>query len=71
MTLEPHTFKYALLKPVVNFVPFAGLALLDHFKAFRLIDKRMGRGYFKCASRKEVFLWQYNGLKKLIAEAKA
>ena len=71
MTLEPHTFKYALLKPVVNFIPFLGLALPKYFKAFRLIDKRMGRGYFKCASRKEVFLWQYNGLKKLIAEANA
>lgn len=70
MTLEPHTFKYALLKPIVNFVPFVALKMKDHYKAFRLIDEKMRRGYFSCASRKTVFLWQYNNLKKLLEEGR-
>lgn len=68
MTLEPHTFKYALFKPIVNFVPFAALAMKDYFKAFRTVDKKMHRCYFACASRKEVFLWQYRNLKKMLGE---
>ena len=68
MTLEPHTFKYAVMKPLVYFVPFVKFAMKDYFKAFRLIDKKMNRCYFACASRKQVFLWQYNNLKKLLAE---
>lgn len=47
MTLEPHTFKYAIFKPIVNFVPFAALAMKDYFKAFRLIDKKMHRNYLR------------------------
>lgn len=70
MTLEPHTFKYAVMKPIVYFVPFVKFGMKDYFKAFRLIDKKMGRNYFACASRKKVFLWQYNNLKKLLAEVK-
>lgn len=66
MTLEPHTFKYALLKPVVYFVPFMPLIMKNYFKAFRLIDKAQGMGYFSCASREKVFLWQYENLKKLL-----
>ena len=69
MTLEPHTWKYAVLKPLVYFVPFACLAKRNYYKAFRLIDKKMNMGFFKCASRKQVFLWQYENLKKLLAEA--
>ena len=66
MTLEPHTWKYAVLKPLVYFVPFVALVKKDYYRAFRLIDKKMGRCYFACASRKKVFLWQYNNLKKLL-----
>lgn len=69
MTLEPHTWKYAVLKPIVYFVPFVKFAKWDYFKAFRLIDKKMHRCYFKCASRKQVFLWQYENLKKLLMGA--
>ena len=68
MTLEPHTFKYAVMKPLVYFVPFVKFGMKNYFKAFRLIDKKMNRCYFACASRKQVFLWQYNNLKKLLAE---
>ncbi len=70
LTLEPHTFKYALLKPLVFFVPFVGLVKNDYYKAFRLIDKKMNRGYFECATRKQVFSWQYYNLKKLLEEVK-
>lgn len=66
MTLEPHTFKYALLKPAVNFVPFAALAMSNYFKAFREVDKKMGRSYFALASRKEVFVWQFDNLMKML-----
>lgn len=69
MTLEPHTFKYALLKPIVYFFPFVALAMKNYYKAFRLIDKAQGRNFFACASRKRVFLWQYENLKKLLKEA--
>lgn len=68
MTMEPHTFKYALLKPIVYFIPFMPLVMKNYFKAFRLIDKAQGMGYFACASRKKVFLWQYQNLKKLTEE---
>lgn len=68
MTLEPHIFKYAVLKPIVYFVPFVKFAMKDYYNAFRLIDKKMNRNYFACASRITVFLWQYNNLKKLLAE---
>lgn len=69
MTLEPHTWKYAVLKPLVYFVPFVALVKKDYYRAFRLIDKKMGKGFFRCVSRKQVFLWQYENLKKLLAEA--
>ena len=68
MTMEPHTFKYALLKPIVYFIPFMPLVMKNYFKAFRLIDKAQDMGYFACASRKKVFLWQYQNLKKLTEE---
>lgn len=68
MTMEPHTFKYALLKPIVYFIPFMPLVMKNYFKAFRLIDKAQDMGYFACASRKKVFLWQYQNLRKLTEE---
>lgn len=66
MTLEPHTWKYAVLKAPVYFIPFVALAKKNYYKAFRLIDKKMNVGFFKCVSRKTVFLWQYNNLNKLL-----
>ena len=70
MTLEPHTWKYAVLKPMVYFIPFMLFAKSDYYKAFRTIDKAMKKSWFSCVNRKTVFVWQYNNLKKLIAEAK-
>ncbi len=69
MTLEPHTMKYALLKPVVYFVPFVKLFMLKYFKAFRKIDKDMNVSFFKIVSTKQVFLWQYNNLVALLRNA--
>jgi len=66
MTLEPHTFKYALMKPLICFIPFVGFFKKDYFRAFRLIDKKMGRGYFTTSSRKDVFIWQYRKLKEML-----
>ena len=66
MTMEPHTWKYAVLKPFVYFVPFVAFVKKDYYRAFRLIDKKMHKCFFACVSRKTVFLWQYNNLKKLL-----
>ena len=66
MTLEPHTWKYAILKRPTNLVPFVKYFSMDMFKTFRMIDKKLGVGYFKFLSRKDVFVLQYNNLKKFI-----
>lgn len=68
MTLEPHTFKYAILKPLIYLVPFAPLFAKNYFKAFRMVDKKLGKGYLSFASRKEMFELQYNTLLKMIGE---
>lgn len=69
MTLEPHTFKYSMMKLPVYLFPFMPLILKNYFKAFRLIDKAMGVKALKHVSRKEVFFWQYNNLKNLLKKA--
>ena len=69
MTLEPHTFKYSMLKLPVYLFPFMPLILNKYFKAFRLIDKKTGVKALKKISRKEVFFWQYNNLKNLLKKA--
>ncbi len=68
LTLEPHTLKYSILKLPVYFVPFVPVALNNYFKAFRKIDRDMGVPFYKKVSAKEVFIWQYERLKKLLAE---
>lgn len=69
MTLEPHTFKYSMMKLPVYLVPFVPLIAKDYFKAFRLVDRTMGVKALKHISRKEVFFWQYNNLKELLKKA--
>lgn len=69
MTMEPHTLKYAILKPFVCFVPFMPLIMRDFYRAFRLIDKAMGVSFFKCVSRERVFIWQHERLKKMLEAA--
>jgi sugar phosphate isomerase/epimerase len=62
LTLEPHTAKYALLKRN----PLARLFLSNFRKAFKLIDKGLGIKMCKKVSRKDVFVIQYNNLKKMM-----
>lgn len=69
MTLEPHTFKYSVLKLPVYLIPFMPLIAKNYFKAFRLIDKAMNVKALKHISRKEVFFWQYKNLKELLKKA--
>ena len=66
MTLEPHTFKYSMMKLPVYLVPFMPLVMKNYFKAFRHIDKAMGVKALKHVSRKQVFFWQFENLKNLI-----
>ncbi|MCR4661388.1 MAG: sugar phosphate isomerase/epimerase [Clostridia bacterium] len=66
MTLEPHTWKYAIFKAPVNLFPFLMFFKMDYFKTFRAVDKKLGLSYFKFLSRKDVFVLQYNNLKKLL-----
>ncbi len=69
MTLEPHTFKYSMMKLPVYLFPFMPLILNKYFKAFRLVDKKMNVKALKHISRKEVFFWQYNNLTNLLKKA--
>lgn len=66
VTMEPHIWKYAVMKIPVYFIPFMPLIMSNYFKAFRLIDKAMKVSACKKISRKQVFEWQYENLKKLI-----
>lgn len=72
-TMEPHTLKYALLKKPFYAMPFVSLIPpLKHYrKVFRSIDKAYGKKAFQTVTRKEVFLWQYENLTKLLKEVGA
>jgi len=70
MTLEPHTGKYAVLRKPVYFIPFMPLILSKFFKAFRKIDKALGKSAAAKVSRKDVFFIQYENLKRMLAEVK-
>lgn len=69
MTLEPHTAKYAVLRRPVYFIPFMPLILPKFYKAFRKIDKLLGKKPVNKVTRKDVFFVQYNNIKELIKEA--
>lgn len=69
LTLEPHTLKYSIMKLLVYFIPLMPLVLNNYYKAFRKIDKDMNVPFYKKISAKEVFVWQYERLKKLLEEA--
>lgn len=66
VTLEPHTIKYALARIPLFWLPFLGLALKGWRKTFRDIDKKLGYSPFKKVTPKDVFLLQYNNLKKML-----
>lgn len=69
LTLEPHTLKYALLKRIVYFLPLKKLANMR--KVYRIIDRENGIKSCQKVSRKQVYLWQYNNLKAILAKAGA
>ncbi len=69
MTLEPHTGKYALLRKPLYFLPFLRKTKPEFYPAFRKIDQKLGYGICKRVTRKDMFVMQYNNLKKLISEA--
>lgn len=68
MTLEPHTAKYAVLKPIVYFIPFMPFILHNFYKGFRKIDKSLNVSFFKKLSREDVFRLQYKNLKSLLED---
>lgn len=67
LTLEPHTFKYALLKRAVYVLPPVG-KLKTARRVYKKIDKDYNIKSFEKVSRKQVYLWQYQNLKNLIEE---
>lgn len=69
MTMEPHTQKYALGRRVLGFMPLLGLLKPDFYKGFRKIDKKLGVSLFKKITPKDVFIMQYENLKKFLSEA--
>ena len=70
LTLEPHTFKYALMKIPVYLLPPAG-KLKTLRRVYRQIDKEMGVSAFKSVSRKDVYLKQHENIVKILEEAGA
>ena len=66
LTLEPHTAKYSHLKLAVYLIPLMPLFLRPFYKAFRMIDKATGTKLLQRVSTRQVFIWQYENLKKLL-----
>ena len=70
--MEPHTGKYAdhkVLFQCLCWITWAIPYISKWHKVFRMIDKNKGMKRFETVDRKTMFLWQYNGLKKLLEEA--
>lgn len=68
LTLEPHTWKYAMLKRLVYVLPSTKKTkvLKDVYK---IIDDKNGVNHFKKVTRKQVYIWQYNNLKTILKKA--
>lgn len=71
LTLEPHTLKYALLRKAV-YVFYPIVRMLKTIKAlpevYRRIDKAYGKKALESVSLKEVYKWQYDSLKNILAD---
>ena len=74
MTLEPHTGKYAEAKIIFNcfwwitwFVPY----IKYWHRVFKRVDEKMGIKRWQKVTRKDIVVWQYKGLKKLLDKAYA
>ena len=68
MTLEPHTWKFALNKKRVYEENIRIGEDSDMFNAFKLIDNKLGLKEDEYLSRKDVYILQYNNLLNLIKE---
>jgi len=69
LTLEPHTFKYAMLKLPVYLAPLGFLLFRNHYRTFREIDRAMGVAALRPVSRREAFEWQHSRLAELLERA--
>lgn len=66
LTMEPHTWKYALLKKAFYLCPPLSLIIKNSYRVFKLVDKAMNIKSMQKVSRKEVFIWQYSQLEALM-----
>lgn len=62
LTLEPHTIKYVIFRKLLVFLP----VVPSMRKTYRMLDKKLGKSIFQKVTAKEVFVWQYEALKKII-----
>lgn len=70
LTLEPHTAKYAIFKRLVYCLPpFGKIKRLQ--KIYKKIDKNQGVKALEKVSRKQVYIWQFENLQKILKEAEA
>lgn len=63
LTLEPHTIKYVALRRVLALIPI----MPNYRKTFKIINKAKNKNFFKKVTAKDVFVWQYEALKELLA----
>lgn len=68
LTLEPHTFKYALMKIPVYLLPPVG-KLKTLRRVYKQIDAHMGVAAFKAVGRREVYVKQHENLVKILDDA--
>ncbi len=69
VTLEPHTWKYSLLKRTFYIAPF-WLIMMNFIKTFRYIDKQLNVSLFGKISRKDIFVIQHTNLVELLDKLK-
>ncbi len=63
LTLEPHTIKYVALRRLLTVVPI----MPNYRKTFKEINKAKNKNFFKKVTAKDVFVWQYEALKEMLA----
>lgn len=65
LTLEPHVSKYVKLRRLVTVLPI----MKNRKKTYKIINKAKNKNFFSKISTKDVFIWQYDALKEMIAKA--
>ncbi|MEG1612971.1 MAG: TIM barrel protein [Clostridia bacterium] len=69
LTIEPHTFRYAVMKLPFYLCPPLAMSVKNSLKVFRQIDQKMKIKMFEKVNRKQVYVWQYENMKKLLDKA--